>query len=182
MKARPDGFGGATQAKRAGPGRPKGSKDRGVRGKGRVSAGQIAEAAAAANGAPPPADLAVKTTSIRAALERIDTHYSDAYLEAVVKGLNAKPPKSAPYVELVTRYRVGKPPDASDPSRTNLIFWLSKGAPGGYDPLALPPSDDVPAQVVEVTPVPPRRARPAPPPSAPDIPPPDDPDELVPLP
>lgn len=172
-----------------GPGRPKGSKDKGVRLTGPRAASQSAEVAAAANGAPPPADLAVKTTSIRAALEQIDTHFAETYRQAVLLGLAADPPKSAPYVELVTRYRVGKPPDAGDSERLPLIFWLGKGPPGGYDPLALPPAGQAepPRQVIDVTPAqaPPAAARPPlrppgerpPPPAAR----PEDPDELLPL-
>ncbi len=139
----------------------------------------------AARNAPPPTDLAVKTTSIRAALELVDAHYADEYLKAVVDGLRADPPKSAPYVDLVTRYRVGKPPDSGDSERRPLIFWLGKGAPGGYDPLALPPPGQVepPSEVIDVTPSAPRQARtPAVPrPAAPAAKQPDDPDELVPL-
>lgn len=176
-----------------GPGRPKGSKDRGLRGAARRSAKgtrataamtKEADARAAAAGAAPPADLAVKTGSIRAALEEVDQVYAGVYRQAVLDGLRAPPPKSAPYVELVTRYRVGKPPEEGDSARPPLVFLLSHGAPGGYDPLALPPAPAADApQVVDVAPIPLRPPRsPAPPPRAPAPPPPEDPDELLPLP
>lgn len=134
-----------------------------------------------AGGIPPPTDPAVARRSIREALETVDTEYAEAYLQAVVAGLQAEPPKSAPFVELVTRYRVGKPPESGDSARPPLVFLLSHGAPGGYDPLAVARPSGPP--VIDVTPVPtappPLSQRAATPP-APAVRP-EDPDELVPI-
>ena len=58
--------------------------------------------------------------------------------KALRTGLQLKAPANLPYLRLLVEYKLVVPKGEAD-MRQSVIFWLSKGPPGGYDPLAAPP-------------------------------------------
>ena len=130
-----------------GPGRPKGSSDQGPR---------------------------IQTLrQIVRLYAREDTRLAK---RALREGLRLAAPRNFPYLEFLAKYDMGRPPEFDrDQDRVPLIFFLSRGLPGQFDPLAQAPPGAAQA------PPPPRLAlgeakRVDPPPPPPE---PEDPDEPV---
>lgn len=80
--------------------------------------------------------------TLKAVIDRLGTDRVDEFETAMLRGLRARPPFSAPYLKIIAERVLGPVPKEAPPPGNPFYLVFLKGALG-YDPLALPPPQPV---------------------------------------